>query len=118
MVDDIKINSKLTLGEDVADLGGRVLAYIAWKNATRGQSLKPTDGFCSRPAVLHRHGAVGVRRRASGKQAADAITDPHSPLEYRINGVVSNMPEFQKAFACKAGAQPMVPGLRNLVTQP
>src|SRR5205823_7567350 len=45
VVDDIKINSKLTLGEDVADLGGTLLAYIAWKHATEGKDLKTIDGF-------------------------------------------------------------------------
>src|SRR6202142_2335347 len=45
VVDNIKINSKLTLGEDVADLGGTLLAYIAWKNATHGQDLQTIDGF-------------------------------------------------------------------------
>ena len=45
VVDDIKINGKLTMGEDVADLGGTLLAYIAWKNATPGKNLQPIDGF-------------------------------------------------------------------------
>ena len=45
VVDDIKINGKLTLGEDVADLGGTMLAYMAWKDATKGQNLQPIDGF-------------------------------------------------------------------------
>jgi putative endopeptidase len=107
VVDDIKINSKLTEGEDVADLGGTVLAYIAWKNATRGQSLKPADGFSPDQRFF-----IGMAQWACGDERPEskrlnAITDPHSPLEYRIDGVVSNMPEFQKAFACKAG-QPMV----------
>ena len=45
VVDDIHINSKLTLGEDVADLGGEILAYMAWQDATKGQSLQPRDGL-------------------------------------------------------------------------
>ena len=107
VVDDIKLNSKLTEGEDVADLGGTVLAYIAWKNATRGQTLKPADGLSPDQRFF-----VGMAQWACGDERpeskrANAITNPHSPLEYRIDGVVSNMPEFQKAFACKPG-QPMV----------
>jgi len=106
-VDDIKLNSKLTEGEDVADLGGTVLAYIAWKNATRGQSLKSADGFSPDQRYF-----IGMAQWACGDERPEserlnAITNPHSPLEYRIDGVVSNMPEFQKAFACKPG-QPMV----------
>jgi putative endopeptidase len=107
VVDDIKLNSKLTEGEDVADLGGTVLAYIAWKNATRGQTLKAVDGFSPDQRFF-----IGMAQWACGDERPEskrvnAITNPHSPLEYRIDGVVSNMPEFGKAFACKAG-QPMV----------
>ena len=107
VIDDIKINSRLTLGEDVADLGGTLLAYIAWKNATRGQDLKPVDGLTPEQRFF-----VGMAQWACGDERpeskrATAITDPHSPLEYRINGVVSNLPEFAGAFSCKAG-QPMV----------
>lgn len=107
VIDDIKINSKLTLGEDVADLGGTLLAYIAWKSATQGKDLQAVDGLTPDQRFF-----VGMAQWACGDERAEnkragAITDPHSPLEYRINGVVSNMPEFQKAFACKVG-QPMV----------
>src|SRR5262249_55253836 len=107
VVDDIKINGKLTLGEDVADLGGTLLAYLAWKDATKGKDLKPVGGFTPDQRYF-----IGMAQWACGDERPEskrvgAITNPHSPLEYRINGVVSNMPEFQKAFSCKAG-QPMV----------
>jgi putative endopeptidase len=107
VIDDIKINSKLTLGEDVADLGGTLLAYIAWKNATRGEQLQPIDGFTPDQRFF-----IGMAQWACGDERPEskrvhAVTDPHSPLEYRVNGVVSNLPEFGRAFACKAG-QPMV----------
>jgi putative endopeptidase len=107
VVDNIKINGKLTMGEDVADLGGQLLAYIAWKAATKGKDLKPIDGLTPDQRFF-----VGMSQWACGSERpenlrADAITNPHSPNEYRINGVVSNMPEFQQAFSCKPG-QPMV----------
>jgi putative endopeptidase len=106
-VDDIHINGKLTNGEDIADLGGTMLAYYAWKHATEGQELKPADGMTPDQRFF-----VGMAQWACGETRPElkrerALTDPHSPLEYRINGVVSNMPEFRKAFACTAG-QPMV----------
>lgn len=107
VIDDIKINGKLTLGEDVADLGGTILAYMAWKNSTSNQMLKPIDGLTPDQRFF-----VGMAQWACGSERPEqkrvnAITNPHSPNEYRINGVVSNMPEFATAFACKAG-QPMV----------
>jgi len=107
VIDDIKINGKLTLGEDAADLGGTFLAYVAWKNATKNQTLQPIDGLMPDQRFF-----IGMAQWACGDERpeskrANAITNPHSPLEYRINGVVSNMPEFGKAFACRAG-QPMV----------
>jgi len=107
VIDDIKINGKLTLGEDVADLGGTLLAYMAWKDATKDQKLAPIDGFTPDQRYF-----IGMAQWACGDERAankrlHALTDPHSPEQYRINGVVSNMPEFAKAFACKPG-QPMV----------
>jgi endothelin-converting enzyme/putative endopeptidase len=107
IVDNIKINGKLTLGEDLADLGGTWLAYLAWKEATKGQNLQPADGLTPDQRFF-----VGMAQWACGDERPEskrlgAITNPHSPLEYRVNGVVSNMPEFGKAFSCKIG-QPMV----------
>ncbi len=106
-VDDIHINSKLTSGEDVADIGGTLLAYMAWKKATSSDKLQPADGFSPDQRFF-----VGMAQWACGntrpeEERANAVTDPHSPLFARINGVVSDMPEFSKAFSCKAG-QPMV----------
>jgi len=106
VVDDIKLNSKLTLGEDVADLGGTILALYAWRNATRNQRLAPVEGLTpdQRFFVGFAQWACGDERPESKR--ANAITNPHSPLEYRINGVVVNIPEFAAAFSCKPG-QPM-----------
>jgi endothelin-converting enzyme/putative endopeptidase len=107
IVDNIKINGKLTLGEDLADLGGTWLAYLAWKEATKEQNLQPADGLTPDQRFF-----VGMAQWACGDERPEskrlsAITNPHSPLEFRVNGVVSNMPEFGKAFSCKVG-QPMV----------
>ena len=106
VIDDIKVNSKLTLGEDVADLGGTQLAYIAWREATKGMMLRPIDGLAPDQRYF-----VGMAQWACGDERPEskrvnALTNPHSPNEHRINGVVSNMKEFRQAFQCKAG-QPM-----------
>ena len=107
VVDDVKINGKLTLGEDVADLGGLTLAWMAWKDAIAGQKAEPIDGFTpeQRFFISYGHGWCASRTPESSRTLA--ATDPHSPERYRANGVVANMPQFQQAFGCKAG-QPMV----------
>jgi endothelin-converting enzyme/putative endopeptidase len=107
VVDDIHINSALTLGEDVADLGGEILGYIAWKGATKDKELTPMDGLTPDQRFF-----VGFAQWACANDRPEelrvrAATDPHSPGKYRVNGVVVNMPEFSQAFSCKEG-QPMV----------
>ena len=107
VVDDIHINSKLTLGEDVADLGGTLLAYLAWKRDTAEDKLQPADGMTPDQRFF-----VGMAQWACGdarpeQKRMNATVDPHSPEEFRVNGVVANMPEFGHAFGCKEG-QPMM----------
>jgi len=107
VIDDIHINSALTLGEDVADLGGTFLAYVAWKRATEAQKLPPADDLMPDQRFF-----IGMAQWACGDERPEskrmhAAIDPHSPPEYRINGVVANLPQFGEAFACKAG-QPMM----------
>jgi endothelin-converting enzyme/putative endopeptidase len=107
VVDDIKINGKLTLGEDAADLGGLILAYMAWRAQTKDQKLEPIEGFTPEQRFFIGYGQSSCGSTRDEAKRLNAAVDPHSPTEYRVNGVVSNMPEFQQAFHCKAGA-PMV----------
>jgi putative endopeptidase len=107
VVDDVKINGKLTLGEDVADLGGLILAYMAWQSETSGQKLDPVEGFTPEQRFFIGYGQSWCSNVRDETKRLGAAVDPHSPPEYRTNGVVSNMPQFQQAFRCKAGA-PMV----------
>jgi len=107
VVDDVHINGKLTLGENVADLGGEILAYMAWKDATKDQNLQPVDGLTPEQRFF-----IGFAQWACANERPEdlrmrAMTDEHSPASNRINGVVVNMPDFSKAFSCKPG-QPMV----------
>ncbi|HSP13354.1 MAG TPA: M13 family metallopeptidase [Thermoanaerobaculia bacterium] len=106
IIDDIKINSKLTSGEDVADIGGTLLAYLAWKDADPNETQE-RDGFAPDQRFF-----IGMAQWACENQRpenlrANAITNPHSPGKYRINGVVSDLPQFKKAFHCGEKA-PMV----------
>jgi putative endopeptidase len=107
IVDDVKINGKLTLGEDVADLGGLLLAYLAWKDDTKGQTLEPIEGLTPDQRFFVGYGQSWCGQSRDETKRLRATIDPHSPEKYRTNGVVSNMPEFQEAFHCKAGS-PMV----------
>ena len=107
VVDDIHINSKLTSGEDVADLGGTLLAYIAWKNATKGKDLKPLDGFAPDQRFFIGYGQWTCENERPENLRVNAIMNPHSPGKYRVNGIISDLPQFQQAFGCKPG-QPMV----------
>jgi len=107
IIDDIKINSSLTSGEDVADLGGTLLAYIAWKHAAANKNLQQVDGLTPDQRFF-----IGMAQWACGDEHQElkrmrATVDPHSPDQYRINGVVSDLPEFGQAFSCKPG-QPMM----------
>src|SRR5271156_3427152 len=106
VVDDIKINSKLTEGEDIADLGGLILAWMAWKEQTRNMHLEDRDALTPEQRFFVGYAQWACENVRPEDLRMMAITDPHSPGRYRVNGLVVNMPEFQKAFSCKAG-QPM-----------
>jgi putative endopeptidase len=107
VVDDIHINSKLTSGEDVADIGGLLLAYIAWQKETAGQDLHPIDGFTPEQRFFIGNAQWACSNDRPEDERLRALTDPHSPAKYRVNGLMSDLPQFQQAFHCKTG-QPMV----------
>jgi len=109
-VDEVKVNGKLTLGENVADNGGlrlSLMAYLATSASEAGKTDIVKDGFTPEQRVFLGWGQVWCENRRPEALRLMAQTNPHSPGRYRVNGVVSNMPEFQKAFSCKADA-PMV----------
>ena len=82
VVDDIKINSQLTLGEDVADLGGTILAYLAWQEETKSQKLADGGRPDARAALLRRLRPVGLRRRAPRDPAP--LRQGQPPLAARV----------------------------------
>ncbi len=104
VVDDIKINGKLTSGEDIADLGGTILAWAAWKEATKSEKLVPIDGLTPDQRFFVGLAQWACENERPENQRLLAATNPHSPGKYRINGVVVNMPEYAAAFQCPAGA--------------
>ncbi len=106
-VDPVKVNGKLTLGENIADLGGLRVAYMALQDTLAGQEVAKRDGFTPDQRFFLAFAQTWCSSSTPEAQRQRALTDPHSPGRFRANGVASNMPEFQRAFGCKAG-QPMV----------
>jgi endothelin-converting enzyme/putative endopeptidase len=107
-VDDLHLNGKLTLGENTADNGGVRLSYMALEERLKAQpAAAPIDGFTPEQRFFLGYAQIWCQNITPEAARVRAITDPHSPGPYRVNGVVVNMPEFEKAFSCKAGL-PMV----------
>ena len=104
-VDDVKLNGKLTLGENVADNGGVRLAWMALMEMLKTKPLGTADGFTPEQRFFVGWGQMWCENRSDEIARLHAKTNPHSPGKYRTNGVVSNMPEFAKAFACPANAK-------------
>ena len=110
-VDDLKLNGKLTLGENTADNGGARIALAALEHMIAddktGEEGRKIDGYTPEQRFFLGFGRVWCEKRRAEVARLRVLTDPHSPGKYRVNGVVQNMPEFQKAWGCKA-SQPMV----------
>jgi endothelin-converting enzyme/putative endopeptidase len=106
-IDDVKLNGKLTLGENTADNGGLRISLMAYLARNASQPAPTLDGFTPEQRVFLGWGQVWCENVRPERARMLAQINPHSPGHDRVNGVVSNMPEFQKAFACKADA-PMV----------
>jgi predicted metalloendopeptidase len=104
-VDDVKLNGRLTLGENTADNGGLRIAYMALEDTLNGNAEK-LDGFTPEQRFFLGWAQVWCENTAPQEARSRAITDPHSPGRFRVDGTLQNMPEFQKAYACKAN-QPM-----------
>jgi endothelin-converting enzyme/putative endopeptidase len=108
-LEGVNLNGKLTLGENTADNGGLRLAHMALMDTLGGKEPPKIDGFSAEQRFFLGWAQVWCQNVTEESLRLRAQTDPHAPGEFRVNGVVSNMPEFQKAFACRAG-QPMVRG--------
>jgi len=105
-VDNVKVNGRLTLGENTADNGGVRIAFMALQDTLQGNETK-IDGFTPEQRFFLGYGQLWCENSSAEQIRLRALTNPHSPGPFRANGVLQNMPEFQKAFACKPG-QPMV----------
>ncbi len=102
-VDDVKLNGKLTLGENVADNGGLRIAHMALMDTLAGKTPAPVDGFSADQRLFLGWAQIWCQNATPEISRMLAQTDSHAPGRWRVNGTVSNMPEFQKAYQCKAG---------------
>jgi putative endopeptidase len=103
-VDDVKQNGKLTLGENTADNGGLHIAYAAYKARTAGQPETKIAGFTPDQRFFLGFAQKWCTNMTPEAARLQALTNPHPMPEFRVNGVVSNMAEYAKAFNCPADA--------------
>ncbi|PTL82599.1 M13 family metallopeptidase [Vitiosangium sp. GDMCC 1.1324] len=116
-VDELKVNGALTLGENVADLGGLKLAHAAMEAwlAKEPEVAKQANSYRFTPSqqffLGYAQSWCSKYRDAFARQMA--VVDPHSPPYWRVNGPVVNLPGFQKAFQCKEGAKMVRPAAQR-----
>ncbi|WP_257458187.1 M13 family metallopeptidase [Archangium lipolyticum] len=116
-IDDVKLNGALTLGENVADLGGLKLAHAAMEAwlARDAEAAKKAEGYRYTPSqqffLGYAQSWCSKYRDAFARQMA--VVDSHSPPYWRVNGPVVNLPSFQKAFQCKEGAKMVSPAAQR-----
>ncbi|RYY36817.1 MAG: M13 family peptidase [Sphingobacteriaceae bacterium] len=103
ILDGLHVNGSLTQGENLADIGGLAIAYQAFKNTEQGKGDKQIDGFTPDQRFFLGFAQVWRIKTADESMRVRITTDPHSPEEFRVNGTVSNMPAFYKAFNIKPG---------------
>jgi putative endopeptidase len=102
------VNGKLTLGENIADLGGLTVAYAALEKSLAGKPRPAKiDGFTPEQRFFLSWAQVWRERMRPEQQRLLVNTNPHAPAKWRVDGPLSNMPEFAKAFGCQPG-DPMV----------
>lgn len=98
VLDSVYINGELTLGENIADIGGLSVAFEAYLNSLNGKDKKVMDGFTPEQRFFISFGQVWKNSTRPEALREQVMTDPHSPAQYRVVGTLSNLPEFEKAF--------------------
>jgi putative endopeptidase len=110
-VDNLHINGKLTLGENLADLGGLWLAYLAWQDKAKAAGIDMTakeQGYTPEQRFYVAYAQQWCTQTRPEALRSQVLTNEHSPDEYRTNGILQDFPQFAQSFGCKKG-QPMVP---------
>ena len=107
VLDSLHVNGRFTLGENIADLGGLKIAYLAMQRAQAGKARQVLEGKTPEQRFFIAYARMWASKARPEYIRLRLATNSHSPDEYRVNGPISNMPEFAKAFGCTAG-DPMV----------
>jgi putative endopeptidase len=100
---DQAINGKLTLGENIGDLGGIKIAYAALQKALAGKSREKIDGFTPEQRFFFSYATIWRSQYRDESMRVQLNTNPHSPGHWRAIGPPSNLPEFYDAFGCAEG---------------
>jgi putative endopeptidase len=100
---DLHVNGKLTLGENLADIGGVAIAYQAFKNTAQGKGVEKIDGLTPDQRFFLSFAQVWRIKISDESMRKQVNTDPHSPAEYRVNGPLANTDAWYKAFNIKPG---------------
>lgn len=103
VLNNLKVNGSLTLGENLADIGGLAIAYEAFKLTDQGKGNKKIDGFTPDQRFFLSYAQVWRIKNRDETLRMRIQTDPHSPEMFRVNGPLSNMPEFYQSFDIKSG---------------
>ncbi|GEO06572.1 peptidase M13 [Adhaeribacter aerolatus] len=98
---DLTVNGAFTLGENIGDLGGLSIALKAYKASLNGKEAPVLDGFTGEQRVFIGWGQAWLNKAREEALRNQIKTDPHSPANFRVNGVVRNVPEFYTAFNVK-----------------
>ena len=114
-VPGMKVNGNLTLGENIADLGGLAVAYDAFKKASEGKPDANVDGINREQRFFLNWGTVWRRNFTPDELKVRLTTDPHAPANFRAVGSPSNHPAFAAAFSCKAGDAMVRDGDKRIV---
>lgn len=101
--DDLNVNGEFTLGENIGDLGGMSIGLLAYKMSLEGEEPPVIDGYTGEQRALLGWAQVWRREYRDEELRRRIATDPHSPAEYRVNGIVRNVPEFYEAFNVQEG---------------
>jgi predicted metalloendopeptidase len=103
-VENIHVNGKLTLGENISDVGGTKIAYLALQKALAGKPRPVIDGLTPEQRFFLSLAQIWRSKYRDENERLQLRTDGHSPPRFRVAGIIANLPEFAAAFSCRAAS--------------